>query len=81
MTEYDPDLEIYPTFYSPELLDRVRSLTDERLKSALRGYVDRQGRRRLLDRRDAILEVLEAALAPDSSHVASPSSVGPLDPE
>jgi hypothetical protein len=71
MTEYDPDVETYPTSYAPELLDRLRSLTDKRLKEALGGYVDRQGRRRLLDRRDAILETLEAAQDHDWGQAAS----------
>ena len=65
ITSFDPDLEHYETSYSPALIERLKSLTNDGLKSALGSFVDKSERRRVLDRRETILRTI-ADLYPDS---------------
>ena len=57
-TEFDPELAVYPTTYSAALVARLRSLTDEILKISLGSYLDKAERRRLLARRDTVLQAI-----------------------
>jgi hypothetical protein len=57
--DFDPDLELYPTSYRSELVDRVRSLSEVELKATLGTYIDKPVRRQILERRDSILETIE----------------------
>lgn len=64
MIDFDPDLEHFPTSYRPELVERVRSLSDVELKAALGTYIDKPVRRQILERRDSILETIEGMQDP-----------------
>ncbi len=66
ISDFDPDLSHYETSYSPELVERLRALNDDELKSALGSFVDRSERSRLLARRDTILQTI-ASLHPKSA--------------
>lgn len=52
---FDPGLESYPTTYSLALVNRLKSLSEETLKSELGWCLDKAERRRLLERRDSVL--------------------------
>ena len=58
ITDFDPDLEHYETSYAPELVERLRALTNDGLKSALGSFVDKSERNRLLARRETILQTV-----------------------
>lgn len=62
--DFDPDLERYPTIYGSDLVERLRSLTDERLENAIGSYIGRRECRRLLERRDTVQEKIEARQVP-----------------
>jgi hypothetical protein len=58
--EFDATRERYPTRYPPDLVERLRSLTDEQIKNAIKKHVWGSPQRLVLRRREMILERLEA---------------------
>jgi hypothetical protein len=58
--DFDEDREGYPTRYPPELIERLRSLTDEEIKGAIKRHVWGWRASLVAKRRDLILERVES---------------------
>lgn len=52
----EPGLEVFPTEFREEVVDRLRALDERSIKQALGRYVDGNLRKKLLSRRDAIVD-------------------------
>ena len=59
MTDFDPHRQRFPTAYDPFFIERLGQMDEVALKAALRRYVNGDGRRWILERRDAILQTVE----------------------
>lgn len=58
--EYDENRERYPTRYPPELIARLRGLSEDDLKEAIKKFVWGQNRRLVTERLELILERLDS---------------------
>ena len=58
--DYDENRDRFPTRYPPHLVERLRSLTDKEIKSALKKYIWGRNRQLVLDRRQLILNRLDS---------------------
>jgi hypothetical protein len=58
--EFDEDRQRYPTRYPPELIQRLRSLTDKEIKNTIKRYVWGWRANLVVKRRELILERVES---------------------
>jgi hypothetical protein len=58
--DFDASRERYPTRYPRDLVERLRALTDDQIKDAIKRYVWGSPQRLVLRRREMILERLDA---------------------
>ena len=66
--DYDENRERYPTHYPPELIERLRRLTEDELKNAIKKFIWGQNRKLVLERLELIRERIDSmeALASDT---------------
>ena len=58
--DYDENRERYPTHYPPELIERLRGLTKDELKNAIKKFIWGQNRKLVLERLELIRERLDS---------------------
>ncbi|HSF16682.1 MAG TPA: hypothetical protein VLK65_14130 [Vicinamibacteria bacterium] len=66
--EYDADRERYPTRYPPELVERLRTVTQDEIKDAIGKYVWGQNRDQVFDRLELILERIDGMGGAEASN-------------
>jgi len=66
--DYDENRERYPTHYPPALIERLRGLTKDELKDAIKKFVWGQNRKLVLKRLELIRERIDSmeAVASDT---------------
>ena len=62
--EFDEDRQRYPTHYPPDLIERLRSVSDKEIKKAIKRYVWGWRADLVVKRRQLILERMDSILGP-----------------